>query len=317
MRRAIPAAGLALLLALAGGDPVLAQPLPDTVAIQATGLHPEGVEWDAERDRFLVGSVTRGSVTAVADDGSHRTLAEGPEGLGSIGVHLDATRDRILVAHADVSVFQDTASTGAAVLGIYDAETGERIRTADLAALHPEGRHFANDVTVGPDGTAYVTDSFSAVLFAVPPEDEPSVLVRDESLGGTGFGTNGIDYHPDGYLIVAMPGRRTFVRVPLDEPEALHDVELSEPIAADGIALRGRGSLVAVATTGGGGSDLVVLRSEDGWRSAGVAARASAGGATTAALRDGAVYVVNPRFDAMGAEEPAREFRIYRVEPRP
>jgi len=315
MRRAIGRSGTALALAAlaaaAGSGPVAAQALPDTVRIEAAALHPEGVEWDAARGRFLVTSVTRGSVTAVRDDGSHVTLAEGPEGLGAIGVHLDAERDRVLAAHADVSVFQDTASAGAAVLGIYDAETGERLRTVDLAPLHPEGRHLANDVTVGPDGTAYVTDTFSPVLYAVPVDGEPSVLVRHESLGGNGFGTNGIDYHPDGYLIVAMPGRRTFVRVPIDDP------------AADGIVLREDGMLVAVvwptSADEGSGSDVVVLRSGDGWRSAEVAVRATAGGApgggaTTATLRDGAVYVVNPRFDAMDGEEPARVFRIYRVD---
>lgn len=319
-----PAAALSLLALGAGAAPgasgvASAQTVPDTVTIDAAGLHPEGVEWDASGGRFLVTSVTRGSVTAVRDDGSHRTLVEGPGGLGSIGVHLDAARGRVLVAHADVSVFQDTTAAGTARLGIYDLETGETLRTVDLGALFPGGRHFANDVTVGPDGTAYVTDTFSPVLYAVPPEGEPSVLVRHASLGGTGFGTNGIDHHPDGYLIVAMPGRQTLVRVPLDAPAELHDVELPGPLAADGIVLREDGALVAVATPTsaeeGPGSDVVVLRSSDGWRSAEFVGRAPAGGATTAALRDGAIYVVNPRFDAMGGEEPPREFRIYRVEP--
>ena len=43
-------------------------------------------------------------------------------------------------------------------MGAYDLETGDRIFMTDLAAVAPADRHFANDVTVGPDGTAYVTD---------------------------------------------------------------------------------------------------------------------------------------------------------------
>lgn len=324
-RFAWPATAAALGLAAAillgpvasgAGGALTAQAPPDTVTIREPGLHPEGVEWDAARDRFLVGSVTRASVVAVRDDGSHHTLIEGPGEGGSIGIHVDAERDRLLVAYADLAVFQDTAAAGRAALGIYDLESGERIRLVDLAPLAPGGRHFANDVAVGPDGTAYVTDSFSPVIYAVPPEGEPSVLVRDPSLGTSGFGTNGIDHHPDGYLIVAMPGRGTFVRIPLGEPASLRDVELPGRVAADGIVLREDGSLVAVAfSEAGGGSEVVVLRSADGWRSAEITARADAGDATTAAVRGDAIYVVHPRFDAIGGEEPAAEFRIYRVRP--
>lgn len=318
MRSDDAASGLlvALLLLAGASAPATGQALPDTVTIREPGLHPEGVEWDAARGRFLVGSVTRASVTAVEDDGSHHVLVEGPGEGGSIGIQVDSARGRLLVAFADLGVFQDTAAAGRAALGIYDLETGERLRLVDLAPLSPAGRHFANDVTVGPDGTAYVTDSFSPVIYAVPPEGEPSVLVRDPRLGASGFGTNGIDYHPDGFLIVAVPGRGGFVRVPLDDPASLRDVELPGPVGADGIVLRGDGSLVAVVSSGDGpGSDVAVLRSEDGWRSAEVSSRADAGGATTAAVRGEAIYVVNPRFGQMGGGEPVTEFRIYRVRP--
>lgn len=303
--------------------------LPDTVRIAAPGLHPEGVEWDADRGRFLVSSVTRGIVTAVEDDGAPSTFAGPVEGggrplerrgaTGAIGIHIDREGGRLLVAYADVGAFQDPENRGTARLGIYDLSTGARIHLVELGELRPEARHFANDVTVGPDGTAYVTDSFDPVIYAVTPDGEASVLVEDERLSGERVGLNGIDFHPDGHLLVAVMGRSALVRVPLEAPAELSEVALPEPIAGDGLVLAADGTLVVVGSTGTPGGDrrseVVWLRSPDGWASAEIAGRAPSGGATTGTLRDGAVYVVNPHFEALGASEPHPSFEIYRVEP--
>lgn len=320
-RRRLPrpasAAALAAAALLLAAPPVEAQTLPDTVRIRDPGLHPEGVEWDAPRGRFLVGSVTRGTVTAVGDDGGLTELVRDTALTGSIGIHVDGRRGRLLVADADVSAVQGSGR-GHARLGIYELETGRRLRHVDLGVLRPESRHFANDLTVGPDGSVYVTDSFAPVIYRVPTEGDPSVLVEDPRLGSEGFGLNGIVHHPDGYLLAAVAGRRSLVRVPLDAPAELREVELDEPFAADGLVLREDGTLVAVATTGGGEerrSEVLWLRSPDGWSSARIVERAPAPGATTAALRGGAVYVVNPHFGGMGGEEPVETFEIYRVRP--
>ena len=317
-RAALCAAATAVLLfGHPGASPAAGQAPPDTILVREPGLHPEGVAWDAPRDRFLVSSVTTGRITVVTDDGIHRTLVEDSALQAAIGIHIDRRDGRLLVANSDLAAVQG-GSRGLAKLGIYDLESGERLLMVDLGGLRPEGRHFANDVTVAPDGTAYVTDSFTPVIYQVSPEGEVSVLVEDERLGTEGFGLNGIDYHPDGYVLAAVAGRRALVRVPLDAPAELETVELSEPFAADGLLLRENGDLVAVATTGQGEeqeNETLVLRSDDGWSSARVVARAPAPGATTAAERDGAIYVVNPHFGGLGGDEPVPVFEIYRVRP--
>lgn len=303
----------AVMAAAIGAAPATGQELPDTVLVEDPGLHPEGVEWDGERQRFLVSSVTRGTVTAVRDDGDLQTLVDDVSLTSTIGVHIDEAHGRVLVADADVAAVQGDAQ-GHARLGIYELASGERLHMAELTELH-DGRHFANDVTAGPDGSAYVTDSFSPVIYRVGPEGEASVFLEDPRLGGEGFGLNGIDHHPDGFLLVAMAGDRTLYRVPLDAPGELSEVELSEPFEADGLHLREDGALVAVAITGEGEeqqNEALVLRSEDGWASARIVDRAPAPGATTATVRDGAVYVVNPHFADMGGGEPTPAFEIYR-----
>lgn len=291
--------------------------LPDTIRIREPGLHPEGIEWDGERDRFLVSSVTRGTVTAVRDDGSHEPFVEDTAISSSIGVHIDGANGWLLVANSDLAAVRDTAVVGQAKLGAYDLASGERAYMADLGPL-AGGRHFANDVTSGPDGTAYVTDSFSPVVYRVSPQGEPSVLVRDERLGGQGFGLNGIDYHPDGFLVVAMAGDRTFYRISLDDPAGMTEVSVPEPIQADGIVFRSPTELAVVGSTFRGEesrAEVLLLSSDDGWTSASVAGRRAAPlQPTTAAVREGEVYAVTPHFSGMGDEEPVEVFEIFRVD---
>ncbi len=292
--------------------------LPDTVRIADPGLHPEGVEYDAAGERFLVSSVTSGTVTAVEDDGTRSVLVSDPDITSSIGIHIDRPRDRLLVANSDLAVLQ--GENGHARLGAYDLETGERIFMAELGELAGEGRHFANDVTVDASGNAYVTDSFAPVIYRVSPEGEATVWARDEILGADGFGLNGLDVHPDGYLLVAQSGRRQLLRIPLDDPTDIHVVGIAEAFGADGLVLTPDGDLIAVATTGEGDAarkEVLRLRSADGWETARLVSRApAAANATTAALRGDAVYVVDSRFADMGGETPAPRFDIARVDVR-
>jgi sugar lactone lactonase YvrE len=293
--------------------------LLDTLLIQEPGLHPEGVEFDAANGRFLVGSVTQGTITEVRDDGTHRPFIEDEELVGSIGIHIDAANGRLLVANSDLGVFQDAAFAGQAKLGIYDLESGARLHMVDLGALLPEVRHFANDMTVGPDGTAYVTDSFAPVIYRVDLDGNATVLVEDERFSADPVGLNGIDYHPDGYLLVAVMGAQAFVRVPLDAPDQLSDVTLSEPVVGDGLVLRPDGTLLVVGSSiaddGSPSPEVMILRSTDGWETAEIAARASTPSQpTTATLRGDAVWAVNPHFSGLGAEEPVQVFEIFRVD---
>jgi sugar lactone lactonase YvrE len=301
-----------------GGADVAEAALPDTLRISVPALHTEGVEYDASGGRFLVGSVTMGTITEIGDDGVHLPFIEDEDLVGSIGIHIDAANGRLLVANSDLMAAQDPSLPGQAMLGIYDLSSGDRLQMVDMGALRPDGRHFANDVTVGPDGTAYVTDSFSPVIYSVALDGSASVLVEDGRLSAAPFGLNGIEYHPDGYLLVAVMSGQAMFRIPLDAPGELSEVALSEPIVGDGLSLRPDGTLVVVGSSVGADGapvpEVIILSSADGWSSAQVAERASTPSQpTTAALRGDAVYVVNPHFDGLGAEEPVQVFEIFRV----
>ncbi|MDX1394686.1 MAG: hypothetical protein R3195_09845 [Gemmatimonadota bacterium] len=287
-------------------------PGPALVRIQDPGLHPEGVEWDAGGERFLVSSVTRGTVTEVHDDGSHTVFIDDPDIVSSIGIHIDRSNGRLLVANSNLAVFQGGDSH--AMIGSYDLETGERIFMTDLGALTPGGPQFANDVVTAPDGTAYVTNFQTAAIYRVSLDGTAEVLVSGDALAPGGI--NGIEYHRDGYLLAAQVNAAALLKISLDGSEVTA-VGLPEPLLIDGLVFLADGRLAAVAGTGEGETgrtEVVLLSSTDGWTNASIAGRwEAARDATTAAVRDGQVYVVDARFGDMGSDA-ASSFDITRAE---
>lgn len=290
--------------------------LPDLVLAANPGMHPEGIEWDAEGERFLVGSLTMGTIFAVDDEGNVEPFVEDENLMASIGIHIDTANGVLLVANSDFAVTSAANVPGVAQLGAYDLETGEQIYFADMTDL-TDGRNFTNDVTSDPDGNAYVTNSFSPVIYKVDPEGNGEIFIEAEELGAEGFGLNGIDYHEDGYLLAAVAASQSIYKIPLEDPESLTAVELSEPLGVDGMLFKDDGNLVAVASNSDGVRRVYELSSDDDWATAAVVASGDAmpeAAPTTAAIRDGAVYVVHAHFSGIGGEEPVEAFEILRVD---
>lgn len=316
---------VATIAATGVGAPATAGAHPQCVeSIQGTAptLHPEGVAYDPVRNRFLVGSVTHGTVSIVNPDGSVRTLVSDPVLITTMGISVDVLRGRLLVVNGDIG--RGDRSTPETIrktagLGIYDLRSGARIAYHDLGALDPQREHFGNDVTVALNGTAYVTDSLSGAIYRVPPTGSPSVLVRDDRLtpAGAGNGANGIVWHPRGLLLVAQSSARMLFRVPLHNPAALDAVTVNEPIGApDGLLLAGADGLDAIDNTRA--NRVVRLDSADGWRTATV--RSSLPwpdpAPTTMARGRCGTYVLTGRLDLLLSGTPSDEFRLRRLSPR-
>jgi sugar lactone lactonase YvrE len=322
-RRIATAVSAAAALALTGcaaanadtpGGATASATLPDLVMIKRPGLYPEGVEWDAKRQRFLVSSAADGSVTAVQDDGTLSTLDSG-EGLTStLGTYIDEDRDRLLATVADFAAVEDSTQPGEAALAIYDLTSGRRTALVPLAGLRPHGRHLANDVTADSLGNAYVTDSFTSAIYKVTPDGQASVLVEDPRLGSSnGLGLNGIEYDPDGFLFAAVAGAHKLFRIPIDNPTNLTDVVLPEPISIDGIARQPNGNLVVAAPFT---PAVITLSTSDEWATAQIVdkvAVAATDTTTNTTVRGGAVYAVNAHFAQMHEPKPVQVFEICRV----
>ncbi len=278
---------------------------PAQVSFRKAALYPEGVDWDAAHKRFLVTSIHRGLIGAVTPDGRYSVFARDPHMVSAVGLHIDARRNRVLVCNADpgASEFSSPRTTGKlAGLAVFRLSTGKLIRYIDLAK-GMKGSHFCNDLVIDKDGTAYISDSYSPIIFKVDPSYHSSVFLRDDRFNGVGFNLNGIVVR-DNYLLVAKYNDGTLFKVPLNNPKAFTQVKISEEFhGADGLLWDKDGTLVVIANDSGhGGSkpaiktDKVVrLRSTDNWASAKVVSEENTGDvfATTGTLKDGQVYVVH------------------------
>jgi len=273
-----------------------AERLPEQIVAQRDGFIPEGVEYDMANGRLLTGSLSEGSIFHIAADGSVTPIISDPELVSSVGIEVDELRARLLVANADRSVF-DGGTTGQAMLGVYDLNSGERIAMVDLAATVPhagdDAAFFANDVAVADDGTAYVTDTRMNAIYRVDTQYQASLFHRFEDGEA---GPNGIVEHPSGYLLVARGA--DLWKVPTDDTGAAAPVTLPQDIPGQDGMVWSAGRLAIVSNST---NRVVALTSGDEWATAqldGIAHYEPQ--ATTAAVVGDDVYVVHPMFSGDG-----------------
>lgn len=272
------------------------------------GLYPEGVEYDAARDRFLLGSIRRGEVVSVSRDGTSTLFVEDERLRSVVGIRVDSERGRLLVNSADYGVAERSEPEDrfeTAALGIYDLETGAPLQFIDLSALRPGESNFVNDLAVDRDGNAYVTDSLAAAIYRVTPEGRSDVFISHEAFRGPGFNLNGIVVHPDGYLLVAKKSDGSIFRIPIDNPADFARVAMDTPLEApDGLLLVDPQTLLAITNRAGEtvGNRFHLLRSESDWSAAASAESTAATDSypTTGVMVDGRMIVTHGYLHRLG-----------------
>lgn len=134
--------------------------------LEERDLVAEGTAWDPATRSLLVGSLNKNKVVAIARDGavSDRVPA-GAHGLGSVvGIHVDSARGLLWVT--STPRFDTPSDTTTPALFAFEAATGEFRRRVDA----PPGPSFPNDLTTGPDGTVYVTDTRAGRILVLGPD---------------------------------------------------------------------------------------------------------------------------------------------------
>lgn len=282
---------------------------PERINFVAERQYPEGIAYSAQLDKFLITSIPFGKIGTVSKDGVYTDLLTAPELIAAIGMKVAG--GRVFVCNSDQgrSIRSTPATTRqTAELLVFNLNTGALERRTDLDALLPAAdQNFANDVTLAPDGTAYVTDSFSPVIYKVNPDGTASILVRDNvRLASPGFGLNGIVYHPNGYLIVANAGQGKLYKVDLQNSNAITEITGTGALPGDGLTLL-NGDLYVVT----GGTRVAQVRSTDNWQTATVI-KFDTGvytGATTSVAVNNQIYTLNAR---IGQNANDRDFSIQR-----
>ena len=291
--------------------------MPEEIITTKQGLFPEGVEYDAYGHRFLVSSLTRGTIGALDDQGNYESFIEDDDLGATVGIKVDEDRQRLLVC------VSDPGTAGVAALGSYDLRTGERQFFTDLTAVADDyALHFANDVAVDHQGNAYVTDSFSPLIYQVDPQGNASIFLQDDTFQASpgAFGLNGIVFNPNEFLMVAFSETATLYKVPLDNPEGFSPIatQAGTVTSPDGLYLADGRVLMVVNNDGGGDQgNVVALGSVDQWNSGHMVEQFVTGPVfpTTVTQRGKNLYVLYAHLNELFSGDTSRKtFEVVRAD---
>ncbi len=306
LRRSAAAALLVAPLLLALATPVAAADLPATFTLSGdpAGSQFEGIDVAPDRRTFYVTETTGGEVhRGRVDDSRTEVWLDEDDALDdgrrtAVGIATDRG-GRVYVAGGDNRV-EEGAPADAPDFWVYDDD-------GDLRAalrMPVDGRLFLNDVVVGPDGAAYVTDSGTPRVFRIAREDGDwaATLWADAAASvpqepGT-FGFNGVEVAPDEEsLVVAHSAAGQLWRFDLETgTPALVDTGPVLLTQSDGLVVRGD-ALVAVRNRA---HVLTSLRLADDATSAELLAEVGTDPErvlTTAAVARGRLLLVDSQFD--------------------
>jgi hypothetical protein len=199
--RALGKTGLALMLGVAFGGVAYAQSAPVSIPDKS---FPESVT-STKDGTLYAGSFNLGGVVKASPGGkAEQFVKPGANGSRStLGVLADEKAGVLYVCSNDI--------TGFGVPGPSDTK-GAWLKTFDLATGAPKGsfalpdaKSLCNDIAVGGDGTAYISDSFLPNVYSLKPGGTAlEVWATDPKLAPAkdGVGLDGIAVGADGNLYV-------------------------------------------------------------------------------------------------------------------
>jgi sugar lactone lactonase YvrE len=258
---ALCTAGVLLILGAAAADIAHAQTAPVGVPDNS---FPESVTSTADGTLYA-GSFNLGGVVKVAPGGKAEAFIKpGAAGTRStLGVLADEKSGTLYVCSNDL--------TGLGVPGPNDTK-GAWLKTFDLASGAPKGsfslkepKSLCNDIVVGADGTAYVSDSFAPYVYSLKPGGSVlEVWATDPLLAPAkdGVGLDGIAIGADGnvYVTTYIPAKLFRVAVKDGKAGALTELKPSRPLDhADAMRAFGDGFLLI---EGNGKLDKVTIKGD-------------------------------------------------------
>lgn len=302
---------------------------PDKITIMSEGYFPESFVFDTSEDVFYVGSIRKGMVVKVDLEGNIENFVENDALKSILGMVINKSTNQLLVCNSDPGFSEKTTGQSPPVLAnvvAYDLTSGNEVANYDLSTLLPTGTPLlVNDIVLDDAGNAYITNSLAPVVFKISKEGEMSVFISNDSWAPTpdSFGLNGIEYHEDGFLIVAQYNAGSIYKVPLDDPSNFSVITIDKGIhSVDGIRLIDNENLIWVSNvldpSTGIDNIIYLVKSTDNWISSKVTNDVVVGTGnefpTTIGLVDGNPYVIYSHLtDLMAGNATVSEFEIKEV----
>src|SRR5450631_1695576 len=229
--RALGTTGLALMLGVALGGVALAQSAPVGVPDRS---FPESVT-STKDGTLYAGSFNLGGVVKASPGGKTEQFIQ-PGAAGSrstLGVLADEKGGLLYVCSNDITGFgvPGPGDTKGAWLKVFDLKSGASKGSYGL----PDPKSLCNDIAVGSDGTAYVSDSFTPNVYSLKPGGTAlEVWATDPSLAPAkdGVGLDGIAVGADGNLYVTtfIPAKLFKIAVKDGKAGAVTELKTSRAI---------------------------------------------------------------------------------------
>src|ERR1700748_3755571 len=184
---------------------------------------------------IYTGSFNNGGVLRAKPGGkAEEFIKPGAGGSRStLGVLADAKTGTLYVCSNDVSAMgvSGPSESKGAFLKTFDLTTGAP--KGSFALLDPKS--FCNDIVIGSDGTAYVTDSFAPNLYRLKPGATAlEIWATDPALAPAkdGVGLDGIAIGADGdlYVTTYIPAKLFKIAVKDGKAGAVTELKTSRPI---------------------------------------------------------------------------------------
>ena len=216
---------------------------------------------------LYVGSFNNGGVTKVAPGGKPEELVKpgANDSRSTLGVLADEKSGTLYVCSNDISGFgvKGPSDVKGAWLKTFDLKTGAAKGSFALA----DAKSLCNDIVVGSDGTAYVSDSFTPNIYSLKPDGTKlEIWATDPKLapqGKDGVGLDGIAIGADGNLYVTtfIPGKLFKIAVKDGKAGEVTELKTSRTLDhADALRAHGDGLLVV---EGAGRLDKVTVKGDD------------------------------------------------------
>jgi sugar lactone lactonase YvrE len=284
---------------------------PETITVEGIAQNPEGIEYNKNDETFFLSSQNAGPIIKVKLDGTYTAFTSGESfPLSTAGLQIDYDRNRLLVAGFNgLELFDGDSNTkGTSFLRVYNLETGVIEQDINLSFLAPNASsYFANDIAVDNNGNVYISDWYAKVIYKVDLNGTPSIFWTNQT--SIASGPNGLDFHPDGYLLVSILDISSsflyvdygLVKVPLSNPSSAQIVNTSGSsfTGFDGMVINAQGNIIGISNDGvsGGGNLLMELTGTNDWTTADVVNSKSINGSTTVAVTpESRNYVINQDF---------------------
>jgi hypothetical protein len=263
-----------------------------SISLPGANLFPEGIAADTMGGLYI-SSLIQGRILYLAP-GSHAPrvfVTDGRDGLMSTaGMMVTPDGKTLYVCNSDIGFGQ---FSGASKPGLVAFDTTTTALTGRWN--FPDGG-LCNDLTLTPDGTVLMTDSFKPRILALQPgADELTQWATDNRFSGEGFNLNGITWTNHGVFVVKYNSNELF-RITAGSggtAGAIESVQLSRPLAGpDGIKTLVNGDLLVVE----GGGTLARIRII-GLEGVVETVGNNLNVPTTATVIDGVAYVVEGQLD--------------------